>query len=77
MGGQKGPLESLLAKLPFFAPAKNTRDGSYGLCPKLGAAVNENVEFGFLVGSGPEPAWVTNAASFQILSHSKLKKNIE
>ena len=50
VGGQKGPLESLLAKLPFFALAKSTRDGSYGLCPKLGAAVNENVEFGFWGG---------------------------
>ena len=60
VGGQKGPLESLLAKLPFFALAKSTRDGSYGLCPKLGAAVNENVEFGFLVGTSPEPAcaWI-------------------
>ena len=50
VGGQKGPLESLLAKLPFFALAKSTRDSSYGLCPKLGAAVNENVEFGFFGG---------------------------
>ena len=77
VGGQKGPLESLLAKLPFFALAKSTRDGSYGLCPKLGAAVNENVEFGFLVGTNPELAWVTTAATFQLLSHSKLKRNIE
>ena len=56
VGGQKGPLESLLAKLPFFAPAKSTRDGSYGLCPKLGAAVNENVEFGFF---GGEQSWAS------------------